>query len=40
VEDRQQAEEIVRTIEAVTGPLPKRFRENSGKCLLLLRMES
>jgi hypothetical protein len=40
VEDRQQAEEIVRTIEDVTGPLPKRFRENSGKCLLLLRVEA
>jgi hypothetical protein len=39
VEDRAKAEEIVRAIEAVTGPLPKRWRENSGKCLLLFRAE-
>jgi hypothetical protein len=39
VEDREKAEEIVRMIEATTGPLPKRWRENSGKCLLLFRLK-
>jgi hypothetical protein len=38
VDDRAKAEEIVRAIEAIAGPLPKRWRENSGKCLLLFRM--
>jgi Bifunctional DNA primase/polymerase, N-terminal len=37
VDDREKAEEIVRAIEAITGPLPKRWRENSGKCMLLFR---
>jgi hypothetical protein len=40
VDDREKAEEIVRAIESITGPLPKRWRENSGKCLLLFRMEA
>jgi hypothetical protein len=39
VDDRAKAEEIVRAIEAITGPLPKRWRENSGKCLLMFRLE-
>jgi hypothetical protein len=39
VEDRAKAEEIIRAIEAITGPLPKRWRENSGKCLLMFRVE-
>jgi hypothetical protein len=38
-DDRETAESIVREIEAITGPLPKRWRENSGKCLLMFRME-
>jgi hypothetical protein len=38
VDDREKAQEIVRMIEAITGPLPKRWRENSGKCLLMFRM--
>jgi hypothetical protein len=37
VDDREKAEEIVRAIESITGPLPKRWRENSGKCLFLFR---
>jgi hypothetical protein len=39
VDDREKAEEIVALIESMLGPLPKRYRENSGKCLLLFRME-
>jgi Bifunctional DNA primase/polymerase, N-terminal len=39
VDDREKAEEIVRAIEEITGPLPKRWRENSGKCTLLFRCE-
>jgi Bifunctional DNA primase/polymerase, N-terminal len=39
VDDREKAEEIVAMIESMLGPLPKRWRENSGKCLLLFRME-
>jgi Bifunctional DNA primase/polymerase, N-terminal len=40
VDDRAQAEEIVQLIEQQLGvKLPKRYRENSGKCLLLFRME-
>lgn len=38
VDDREKAQEIVNAIEAITGPLPKRWRENSGKCLLMFRM--
>jgi hypothetical protein len=38
VDDRALAEEIVSAIEAVTGPLPKRWRENSGKCLLMFKV--
>jgi hypothetical protein len=38
IDDRAKAEEIVRAIETVTGPLSKRWRENSGKCLLVFRM--
>jgi Bifunctional DNA primase/polymerase, N-terminal len=38
VDDRKQAEEIVAQIESVLGPLPKRYRENSGKCMLLFRL--
>lgn len=40
VDDREKAEEIVAQIESVLGPLPKRYRENSGKCLLLFRLEA
>jgi hypothetical protein len=40
VDDRQKSEEIVALIERELGvKLPKRYRENSGKCLLLFRME-
>lgn len=40
VDDRAQAEEIVQLIEQQLGAkLPKRYRENSGKCLLVFRME-
>ena len=39
VADPEKAQEIVAAIEAVTGPLPKRWRANSGKCLLLFRMD-
>lgn len=39
VDDREKAEEIVALIESMLGPLPKRWRENSGKCLLMFRME-
>lgn len=39
VDDRKQAEEIVTLIEQQLGmKLPKRYRENSGKCLLLFRL--
>jgi Bifunctional DNA primase/polymerase, N-terminal len=39
VEDRAKAEEIVALIEQQLGvKLPKRYRENSGKCLLLFRL--
>jgi hypothetical protein len=37
VESSEKAAEIVRMIEEITGPLPKRVRENSGKCLLLFQ---
>jgi len=41
VDNREQAEEIVTLIEQQLGvKLPKRYRENSGKCLLLFRLES
>jgi hypothetical protein len=41
VDDREQAEEIVALIEQQFGvKLPKRYRENSGKCLLLFRLEA
>ncbi len=41
VEDRAKAEEIVALIEQQLGVvLPKRYRENSGKCLLLFRLEA
>jgi hypothetical protein len=41
VDNREQAEEIVALIEQQLGTaLPKRYRENSGKCLLLFRLES
>jgi hypothetical protein len=41
VEDRAKAEEIVQLIEQQLGiKLPKRYRENSGKCLLLFRLEA
>ena len=40
VDDREKAEEIVALIEQQLGvALPKRYRDNSGKCLLLFRME-
>jgi Bifunctional DNA primase/polymerase, N-terminal len=40
VEDRAQAEEIIALIEQQLGvKLPKRYRGNSGKCLLLFRLE-
>ena len=40
VENRAKAEEIVTLIEQQLGmELPKRYRENSGKCLLLFRLE-
>ncbi len=40
IDDRQKSEEIVALIERELGvKLPKRYRENSGKCLLLFRME-
>ena len=39
VDNREQAEEIVTLIEQQLGvALPKRYRENSGKCLLLFRL--
>jgi hypothetical protein len=39
VDNREQAEEIVALIEQQLGvKLPKRYRENSGKCLLLFRL--
>jgi hypothetical protein len=39
VDNREQAEEIVALIERELGvKLPKRYRENSGKCLLLFRL--
>jgi hypothetical protein len=41
VDNREQAEEIVALIERQLGvTLPKRYRENSGKCLLLFRLEA
>ena len=41
VEDRAKAEEIVALIERELGMnLPKRYRDNSGKCLLLFRLEA
>jgi hypothetical protein len=41
VDGREQAEEIVELIEQQLGvTLPKRYRENSGKCLLLFRLEA
>jgi hypothetical protein len=40
VDNREQAEGIVTLIEQQLGvKLPKRYRENSGKCLLLFRLE-
>jgi hypothetical protein len=39
VDDREKAEEIVALIEKQLGiTLPRRYRENSGKCLLMFRM--
>jgi hypothetical protein len=41
VDNREQAEEIVALIEQQIGvKLPKRYRDNSGKCLLLFRLEA
>jgi hypothetical protein len=40
VDDREQADEIVALIERQLGTvLPMRYRDNSGKCLLLFRLE-
>ena len=40
VDDRAKAEEIVQLIEKQLGvKLPRRYRENSGKCLLVFRLE-
>ena len=40
VDDREKSEEIVALIEQQLGvSLPRRYRENSGKCLLLFRLE-
>jgi hypothetical protein len=40
VDDREKAEQIVTLIEQQLGvTLPKRYRENSGKCLLLFRLD-
>lgn len=40
VEDRAKAEEIVQLIEKQLGTkIPRRWRENSGKCLLMFRLE-
>lgn len=39
VDDPALAARIVADIEKIVGPLPKRSRENSGKCLLMFRLE-
>jgi len=40
VDDRAKAEEIMQLIEKQLGvKLPRRWRENSGKCLLMFRLE-
>lgn len=40
VDDRERAEELVALIEQQLGvELPKRYRDNSGKCLLLFKLE-
>ena len=39
VDDREKAEDIIALIEQQLGvELPKRYRDNSGKCLLLFRL--
>jgi len=39
VDDREKAEEIVALIEQQLGvTLPKRYRDNSGKCLLMFKL--
>ncbi len=41
VDNHEQAEEIIALIEQQLGvTLPKRYRENSGKCLLLFKLEA
>jgi hypothetical protein len=39
VDDREKSEEIVQLIEKQLGvKLPRRYRENSGKCLLMFKL--
>jgi hypothetical protein len=39
VDDVEKSAAIVHLIESMLGLMPKRYRENSGKCLLMFRLE-